>query len=135
MRSIFRVGVNFPASPTRHDEHMPKKQNPLKLNALQLRTLTILQALARLPEAGEAGPGEGEYTIRRFPGRHADHFHVGEFVVGGNDATGLFNEAVWNALTRKMLARGDWPNAITLTVDGLAYDTGLSSEILHSGGH
>jgi hypothetical protein len=135
MRSIFRVGVNFPASPTRHVEHMPKKQNPLKLNALQLRTLTILQALARLPEAGEAGPGEGEYTIRRFPGRHADHFHVGEFVVGGNDATGLFNEAVWNALTRKMLARGDWPNAITLTVDGLAYDTGLSSEILHSGGH
>lgn len=114
---------------------MPKKHNPLKLNALQLRTLTILQALARLPEAGEAGPGEGEYTIRRFPGRHADHFHVGESVVSGTDATGLFNEAVWNALTRKLLARADWPNAITLTADGLSYETGLADDILHSGGH
>ncbi len=114
---------------------MPKKQNPLKLNALQLRTLTILQALARLPEAGETGPHEGEYTIRRFPGRHTDHFHVGESVVSGSDATGLFNEAVWNALTRKALARSDWPNAITLTADGLAYDTGLAAEILHSSGH
>ncbi len=111
------------------------KTNPLKLNPLQLRTLTILQALARVPEAGEAGPGEGEYTIRRFPGRHADHFHVGEFVVSGSNATGLFNEAVWNALARKELARGDWPNAITLTAEGLAYDTGLANQILDSGGH
>ena len=114
---------------------MAKTRNPLKLNGLQLRTLTILQALALVPEAGEAGPGDGEYTIRSFPGRHADHFHVGEFLVSGSDATGLSNEAVWNALTRKALARSDWPNAITLTADGLAYETGLAGEILRSGGH
>ena len=114
---------------------MVKKHNPLNLNSLQLRTLTILQALAQLPDAGEPGPAEGEHTIRRFPGRHADHFHVGDFVVSGSDATGLFNEAVWNALSRKGLARSVWPDAITLTGHGLSYATGLAAEILHSGSH
>lgn len=114
---------------------MLKKRNPLKLNPLQLRTLTLLQALAATDGTGESGPADGEYTIRRFPGRHADHFHVGEFVVSGNDATGLFNEAVWNALTRKGLARSEWPAALTLTAEGLSYETGLAGEILHRGSH
>ena len=34
---------------------MAKKQNPLNLNPLQLRTLTLLQELARHP--GHATPG------------------------------------------------------------------------------
>jgi hypothetical protein len=114
---------------------MAAKKNPLKLNALQLRTLTLLQALAPLPEAAEQGPGEGEVTISAFPRAHADHFHLGEAVVSGHDATGLFNQAVWNALTRKGLARSQWPNAITLTQEGLGYDTGLAEEILHRSGH
>jgi hypothetical protein len=114
---------------------MATKRNPLKLNPLQLRTLTILQALTHVADAGESGPGEGEHTIRRFPSRHADHFHVAEFVVSGSDATGVFNEAVWNALTRKGLARSEWPNAITLTADGIGYDTGMADEILHASGH
>ncbi len=114
---------------------MAPKTNPLKLNPLQLRTLTILQALAALPEAIEQGPGEGEVTISRFPRPHADHFHLGDAVVNGADATGLFNQPVWNALARKGLARSQWPEAIVLTPDGLAYDTGLSGEILHRSGH
>jgi hypothetical protein len=114
---------------------MAPKKNPLKLNPLQLRTLTILQALARVPEAGDEGPGSGEFTISQFPRPHADHFHLGDAVVSGHDATGLFNQAVWNALTRKRLARADWPNAITLTREGLAYDTGLAGEILHQAAH
>ena len=114
---------------------MPPKNNPLKLNPLQLRTLTLLQALARLPDAAGEGPGAGEITISAFPQRHADHFHLGDAVVSGQHATGLFNEAVWNALTRKGLARAAWPDTITLTPDGLAYDTGLADEILHHGGH
>ena len=114
---------------------MAARQNPLKLNALQLRTLTLLQALARLPEAADEGPGTGEVTISAFPQAHADHFHLGDAVVSGQHATGLFNEAVWNALTRKGLARAAWPDTITLTPDGLAYDTGLADEILHHGGH
>lgn len=114
---------------------MANRKNPLQLNALQLRTLTILQALARVPEAVEQGTEEGDIKIVRFPQAHADHFHLGDSVVMGRDATGLFNEAVWNALTRKGLARSDWPNGITLTAGGLEYDTGLAGEILHRAGH
>lgn len=113
---------------------MPK-DNPFKLNALQLRTLTLLQALARVREAVRAGPQQGEVTIMRFPQPHGDHFHVGEAAVAARDASGLYNEAVWNALTRKGLARADWPHSITLTPAGLDYDTGLADEILHSAPH
>src|SRR5690348_13970609 len=103
---------------------MPGKQNPLKLNPLQLRTLTLLQAIARVPGAASAGPNQGEATIEQFPPAHGDHFHLGDAVVRGSDATGLYNEKVWNALTRKGVARADWPHRITLTQAGLTYDTG-----------
>jgi hypothetical protein len=114
---------------------MPPKINPLKLNSLQLRTLTLLQALARVPGAAGDGPGPGEKTIRRFPQIHGDHFHLGDGVVAAKDATGLFNDKVWHALERKGLARGDWPRAITLTEAGLGYDTGLAGTMLHQSGH
>ena len=114
---------------------MVNKKNPLGLNTLQLRTLTILQALAQVPEAVTQAEWEGEIKIVRFPQAHADHFHLGDAVVAGRDATGLFNQAVWNALSRKGLARGDWPSSITLTAGGLAYDTGLTGDILHRANH
>src|SRR5262245_20558913 len=114
---------------------MANKKNPLKLNPLQLRTLTLLQGLARVPEAATDGPEPGEITINRFPQPHADHFHLGDAIVLGKDATGLFNEAVWNALTRKGLARAVWPKAVTLTAEGLAYDTGDARDILRVSGH
>jgi hypothetical protein len=113
---------------------MPPKQNPLKLNALQLRTLTLLQAMARLPDAASQGMN-GEVIIAKFPSAHGDHFHLGDAVVSGKNATGLYNEAVWNALTRKGLARADWPHQITLTPLGLSYDTGVANEILHRAAH
>jgi len=113
---------------------MAPKTNPLKLNPLQLRTLTLLQAIAR---AGGAtpGPGQNEITIERFPPAHGDHFHLGDAVVRGSDATGLFNEKVWNALTRKGVARGDWPHRITLSDAGMNYDTGIADQILHRSSH
>jgi hypothetical protein len=114
---------------------MAPKTNSLQLNPLQLRTLTLLQALAALPDAVEQGPGEGEVTVNAFPRAHADHFHLGEAVVSGDDATGLFNQMVWNALARKGLALSHWPNAITMTPDGLAYETGLADRILRRSGH
>ena len=114
---------------------MAPKNNPLKLNPLQLRTLTLLQVLAQIPEAVVQGASEGEVTINRFPRAHADHFHLGDAVVMGSDATGLFNEAVWHALERKGLARANWPQAITLTAEGLTYDTGDARNILHASGH
>jgi hypothetical protein len=113
---------------------MPSKTNPLKLNALQLRTLTVLQGLASLPDFASQGPN-GEIIVHRFPQPHGDHFHLGNASVATKDTTGLFNEAVWHALARKGLARADWPHRITLTVEGLQYDTGLANEIFHLAQH
>jgi hypothetical protein len=109
---------------------MAPKHNPLKLNPLQLRTLTILQALARLPDTATRGPGPGDVTIERFPSPHGNHFHLGDAMVSARDATGLHIDKVWHALERKGLARADWPHRITLTAAGLSYDTGLFEQIL-----
>jgi len=113
---------------------MPPRSNPLKLNPLQLRTLTLLQALARAQGAAMRNPN-GEVTISQFPNAHGDHFHLGDAVVAAKDATGLYNEAVWNALTRKGLARADYPRQIVLTSEGLGYDTGIADDILHRSSH
>jgi len=113
---------------------MPKK-NPLKLNPLQAKTLTLFQTLAGFKDTAMAGPGAGEVTIQRFPNPHGDHFHLGDAMVMAKDATGLHNEAVWNALARKGLARAEWPHAIVLTAEGMGYDTGIAEEILKRAGH
>ena len=105
---------------------MPPRNNPLKLNPLQLRTLTLLQAMAR---------AQGDAAISQFPQAHGDHFHLGDAVVAGKDATGLYNEAVWHALERKGLAKADYPRRIVLSAEGLSYETGLANEILHKSGH
>jgi len=114
---------------------MPPKQNPLKLNPLQLKTLAVLQVLARVPGAAAGGPGPGEVTVERFPQAHGDHLHLGDAVVSSKDVTGLYNDKVWHALERKGLARADWPHRITLTPEGLGYETGLSDEILRRSPH
>ena len=114
---------------------MAPKHNPLKLNPLQLRTLTVLQALAQVPGVTGNGPGAGEKTVERFPQPHGDHFHLGDAVVATKDASGLFNEKVWHALERKGLAKGDWPHRITLTASGLGYETGVAEEILRRAPH
>lgn len=113
---------------------MPPRNNPLKLNPLQLRTLTLLQAIARIPGAASRN-AHGEVAISQFPNAHGDHFHLGDAVVAAKDATGLTNEAVWNALTRKGLARADYPRQIVLTAEGLGYDTGVADEVLHRSTH
>lgn len=114
---------------------MPPKHNPLKLNPLQLRTLTLLQELARRPESSTHNPETGDALLTLIPRPHGDHIHVGAGVALVKDATGLWNEVVWRALERKGLARSGWPIAITLTKDGLAYDTGLRGQILHGADH
>lgn len=114
---------------------MPPRRNPLKLNPLQARTLTILQTLARLPGMSTSGPGAGEITVERFPQAHGDHLHLGDGVVSGKDITGLYIEQVWHALERKGLARADWPHRIVLTADGLAYDPGMNGALLRRSPH
>ena len=71
----------------------------------------------------------------RLPHAHGDHFHVGDAVVSGRDATGLANEAVWTALERKGLIKSLFPMAVVLTPSGLDYDTGLADQILHRHAH
>lgn len=113
---------------------MAPKRNPLKLNPLQLKTLTLLQAIARIPNAA-VQDANGDLVISQFPPAHGDHFHLGDRTVSGRDATGLYKQEVWNALTRKGLARAEWPHRIALTPVGLAYETGLGEQILRQHAH
>lgn len=113
---------------------MPAKRNPLNLNPLQLKTLTLLQELARF--AGKPAPDEpGGVTLTELPDPHGDHFHIGEAVVAARDATGLRNPSVWAALERKGLIRPRLPEAVVLTPAGQDYDTGLRDAILHRATH
>jgi hypothetical protein len=112
---------------------MPPKKNPLNLNPLQLKTLTLLQQLARLPEYSRPSEDAGSIVVAP-PGAHGDHFHLGDAVVDGRDASGLRNPAVWLALERKGLIRSMYPDCAILTQRGLDYDTGLREAILHKSG-
>ena len=114
---------------------MPPRNNPLRLNKLQLKTLTLLQELARQPRSASPIDDTGDVMISNIPSPHGNHFHIGERVVMARNATGLRNAAVWVALERKGLARSSFPFAITLTADGLAYETGLGNAILIGGDH
>jgi len=114
---------------------MPPKRNPLQLNKLQLKTLTLLQELAKLPDMATANTETGEVTITGFPPAHGNHFHMVPWLVMGRDATGLRNEAVWRALIRKELAHGMFPVAITLTPAAIEYETHMQGDILHGSDH
>jgi len=114
---------------------MSPKTNPLNLNPLQLRTLVLLQELARHPETATPVPETGGMMLNQLPHPHGNHFHVGSKVVATRDATGLFNQSVWAALERKGLARGRFPYAIIVTKEGLAYDASAAGHILHGGDH
>ena len=109
---------------------MPSKRNPLKLNALQLKTLTIIQALTETDESES-----GERPIPMLPQAHGNHFHVGPHLVMGSDATGLHNTAVWAALNRKGLVTGQPPGHASLTAAGATYETGMAEKVLHSHDH
>jgi hypothetical protein len=114
---------------------MPSKKNPLKLNKLQLRTLLLFQELARYPDTSTRDERNGEIMLSTFPHVHGDHVHIGSLVVLGRDASGFSNQAVWRALDRKGLARSRFPMAITLTPEGIAYDTGLNEKLVHQSDH
>ena len=113
---------------------MPPKRNPLNLNALQLRTLTLLQELARLPDYSRPGDEPRSVVITGLPVAHGDHFHIGQAVVASHNATGLRNPAVWRALERKGLVHY-LPDCVVLTPLGIGYDTGLRKAILSVEGH
>ena len=113
---------------------LPKK-NPLKLNKLQLRTLTLAQLLAQDPDLARRDEATGAVTLLQIPHAHGDHLHIGRFTVSTREASGLSNPAVWSALVRKGLARIDGPIAITLTAEGVSYDTGFGDRFLVPSDH
>jgi hypothetical protein len=110
---------------------MPPQTNPLRLNSLQLRTLTILQQLTRTEGVALPAAEDGSITVTRFPAAHGNHFHLGDRVVYAKDCTGLTNPAVYNALARKGLIREGDDGAVVVTREGLDYDTGPARAILH----
>jgi hypothetical protein len=114
---------------------MPAKRNPLNLNPLQLKTLTLLQELAQLAGKPAAEDEPGGLAITELPNPHGDHFHLGEAVVAARDATGLRNPSVWAALERKGLIRPKLPEAVILTAAGQQYDTGLRDTMFHRAEH
>ncbi len=111
------------------------KHNPLKLNALQLKTLTLLQQMARSPNHAQPGDEAGSVFVSNFPAAHGDHFHIGDAVVLARDASGLSNPNVFAVLERKGLLRSMHPLGAMLTADALAYDTGLADKVLHRSDH
>jgi len=114
---------------------MPSKRNPLGLNPLQLKTLTLLQELARLAGTPAGDDEPGGLAVTELPSPHGDHFHLGGAVVAARDATGLRNRSVWAALERKGLIRPKLPEAVILTPLGQQYETGLHDAILHRAEH
>jgi len=100
---------------------MPSKRNPLGLNPLQLKTLTLLQELARLAGTPAGDDEPGGLAVTELPSPHGDHFHLGGAVVAARDATGLRNRSVWAALERKGLIRPKLPEAVILNPLGPHY--------------
>lgn len=111
------------------------KKNPLKLNALQLRTLAILQQMARSPNHAQPGDEDGSVLVTNFPAAHGNHFHVGDAVVLARDASGLQNANVFAILERRGLIRSLHPMGAMLTAEALAYETGLADKVLHRSDH
>lgn len=114
---------------------MPPKNNPLKLNKLQLKTLTLLQELARTPSMATQDEATGGAVITQFPAPHGNHFHLGPFIVAAKDASGLRNEGVLKALARKKLVFANLPVSVMVTKEGLDYETKMAEQIFHHANH
>ncbi len=114
---------------------MASRPNPLKLNALQLKTLAILQEAARGEGGASDALADGSVVLDRLPHPHGDHFHVGAAVVRAKDATGLGNPAVFGALRRKGLIVVAPDGRPALTAAAMTYETGVADAILHRADH
>ena len=113
----------------------PMRANPSRLNGFQLKTLAILQALARERDFANPPDPDGSVLIHTLPYAHGDHFHIGRRVVLARDATGLANPNVMNALVRKGLLLGGPAGMPILTGAGLGYETGITAQVLHGADH
>ncbi len=123
-RVLFRLPPTCHGGKSPYGDAMPTKINPKSLNSLQLRTLAIFQRLATLEQHVHRAHDDGAVTIWNLPHPHGDHFHLGSEVVPSRDASGLANPAVWSALERKGLIKGEFPHAVTLSREARDYPVG-----------
>lgn len=114
---------------------MAKKRNPRNLNGLQLRTLALLQEMAKHSRHRLGSEDDGAIGVTNLPPAHGNHLRIGPYTALRKDASGLSNEAVWVALERKGLARSRYPITIYLTEEGLEYETGMRDRVLRSTDH
>lgn len=106
----------------------------LKLNALQGRTLALMQELAGDEELATDHPSGGR-TIHAVPEPHGNHVHIGRLTVSSRFASGLMNENVWRALERKGLIEGQYPYEVTLLPNALEFQTGIREKMLEESDH
>lgn len=106
-----------------------------RLNALQTRTLALLQEMARDADIGRRQDAAGEVEIALAVHGHRDHVHIGRFTVSSRFASGLANPNVLAALERKGLIRNETPERAILTAAGLAFDTGIADRMLDEADH
>jgi hypothetical protein len=111
------------------------RPNPKKLNALQLRTLAILQEIAQQSDFADPPHQDGTVSIHTLPHRHGDHLHVGTVVISSRDASGLDNPNVMNTLARKGLLHLGPAGLPSLTLEGRNYPTGIAAAVLHAADH
>lgn len=111
------------------------KPTKTKINALQSKTLVLLQVLAKDPDSSEAISNSEDVRITQLPHGHGNHMHVGQFVIASKDASGLSNPSVWTALARKGLVRETYPQEIVITAEGLAFSTGLEDKFMSVSDH
>jgi len=112
---------------------MPPRANPLKLNKLQLRTLALVQLLISETGQGIHDQDSGDVTLMSLPQPQGDRVYLGRYAVSTREASGFSNAGVWSALARKGLARGGPP--VTITKQGLAYETGISDMFVKPSDH
>lgn len=114
---------------------LPRKKNPLNLNTLQLKTLTVFQILSGVEGCASPPDANGDIAIFQLPHAHGNHFHVGDALLATKDTTGLHVPAVWAVLERKGLIRPQPSATLAITAAGLAYDTGLRDTLLIRSDH
>lgn len=108
---------------------------PVKLNALQKRTLALIQELAEESDLGLKDESSGNIRVHIHLHSHHDHVHIGRFTVSTRFASGLQNQNVWTALERKGLIVGQFPVSLDLTPEGQAVKTGVRQQMLEHSDH
>jgi len=101
-------------------------EKKIKLNALQVRTIALMQQLALYDETSVDHVSGGR-EITAIPEPSGGHVQYGELTVTSTFASGLANENVWKALQRKGLIEAKYPDELTVLPAGLTYETGLTA--------